>query len=187
MAIELSALYGVQIALSLGYYTQDVLKKLFNPSAEISLKTLEPRMMAECRQLAQIVAKAWQNTVCLPFSLRNYTFPKHDQSRLLRPICSPAVFIDQDGIIVWWYLPGIFQAHRHTTIIQAVRKLAFAQHTCLQTSEGEDDWRSHSSFYTSHYMERPIKEGLADFEIAHTSTGFNDEVSVPFTEHVAST
>ncbi|KAH6902286.1 hypothetical protein BKA70DRAFT_1113253 [Coprinopsis sp. MPI-PUGE-AT-0042] len=124
---------GPRYAYQVGRYTQQLFQCLLNPAHP---KPQHPQLSfdvrTECQQIADIVYAAGMNQTPLSWSIMDYEeaireIPKSQRPSLdkrfpplpgLRPdgslklISTPTVFQDDNGVIVWWYLPGIIQTKR---------------------------------------------------------------------------
>ncbi|KAH6867657.1 hypothetical protein BKA70DRAFT_1493935 [Coprinopsis sp. MPI-PUGE-AT-0042] len=114
---------GIQNTVDCAHLTQGFFARRFNPEHLLQPKTFDYKVQAECHQIAAIVAQARSNPVVLPWTVLDYVSGNIPPSTATYASRVPTLFVDREGAILWWFLPGVIQEHRQEIMRYAVHQL----------------------------------------------------------------
>ncbi|KAH6869448.1 hypothetical protein BKA70DRAFT_1131764 [Coprinopsis sp. MPI-PUGE-AT-0042] len=196
---------GPLYALKVTRHAQELLRRAFDPSHVVPYTDLSLPIKSECQQIAHTVYKACLFMHEVPWDVKEYEtsvqetgkhplwdsdqeedrsedFPRigsishKGEAPIPISLRQPATFVDDEGVILWWYLPGILQHSRLDAIGSAVKALGTADQTPLKMYP-DGDWKSHQGLFDP--QANPfLRSGLASFSPA-TFLGHMDQADRP--------
>ncbi|KAH6906280.1 hypothetical protein BKA70DRAFT_1429759 [Coprinopsis sp. MPI-PUGE-AT-0042] len=184
---------GPLYALKIARHAQELLRRTFDPNHVVPYTDLSLQIKSECQQIAHTVYKARHFMHEVPWDVKKYEssveetgdrplwdpdqeedrsedFPRigsisrKGEAPVPISLRQPATFVDEEGVILWWYLPGIIQNSRLDTIASAVKVLGAADQTPLKMYP-DGDWKSHPGLFDAQARSY-LRSGLASFSPA---------------------
>ncbi|KAJ3533200.1 hypothetical protein NMY22_g7431 [Coprinellus aureogranulatus] len=162
--------YGLQLCRKYADYARHILQERNGQRIPVAAPCdISFGSMAEVEKMIATVCEAWNSPVRLPYSVREVAEiasgnGSNKDERLRKAIQGPfsrsiendfplfdrpMVFIDQEGVVVAWYLPGLYTTKRCEHVIRSVLSLSSRPKSILRSSSARQTWRNDDSMFAS--------------------------------------